>query len=151
MRCAFASDKSNIEGPSHHESSRTADFGGLNHCATHPILTLQYCNLCCVQSTQKLTITHLSKVIVTTPRSSQQRCKRHERLSCHKKRLYCHERLHLSWATLLSLETSPVMTDFTVMRDFTAIREFTCHERLYSHERLHLSWQTLQSWETLLP
>jgi hypothetical protein len=62
MRCAFASDKSHIAGPSHHDSSRTVDFGGQNHCATHPILTLQYSNLCCVQATQKLTITHLSEV-----------------------------------------------------------------------------------------
>jgi hypothetical protein len=62
MRCAFASDKSHIAGPSHHDSSRTVDFGGQNHCATHPILTLQYSNLCWVQSTQKLTITHLSEV-----------------------------------------------------------------------------------------
>ena len=49
----LASDRSNMAGPSHRESSHTVDFAGQNRCATQSISTLQSYGLCCAQSTRK--------------------------------------------------------------------------------------------------
>ena len=42
MRSVLASDRSDLAGPSHRESSDTVDFGGQNLCAPQSISTLQY-------------------------------------------------------------------------------------------------------------